>query len=589
MPKPKRQPAKPPADSVSVVAAASVAPDAAADRSRLPGVVSVLYGAWWVVCTGALVVLIGLRWLRYSSWSETPAINDFLREAMIIDAQSFLWAWVFSTVKARTVLLAVVIVVVCLHRRLRDHLVTRTSRVWRLRRVPVALLLGAMVWLHYGFDVNPTIAAFGFGSLALLTVAELPPVAARLRGWRALIPFGVCAAVGVVMAGDVVDSLTLVVWTGLLVASHFFASQIAATHLGLLRTAAMIPMNVLSVALPLWMPMHAGNLFADGHAYAFCEAPGRETIYASMPVCDSVQVGWETCRDGRIVEYDARTLEPVASHRFLSPEFYGRLEYMICLRDEVLVAMQGTVQNGRSLRQSVMSFPIDAPEKFVPVVAAGYGIAMAYDEAHQAVFFVGEFNNALVRWDLRTRQLDESPSRHFLNPWRHPFSLEGFSGSSMLYTETIDPGRNLMYLTELMHARYAYAVDLDSVQPVARYDVASGGAMGLTVDPERNRLYVSSLWGLEVIDLAAGRVIERLRLGLGNRPVVIDRARNRLYLSSMVEGKLRVFDRDTLELLDQIPIGIGSRFAYLTKDGDRLLASSTKAQYWWDPDTLAAP
>ncbi|HMC68289.1 MAG TPA: hypothetical protein VKJ07_03965, partial [Mycobacteriales bacterium] len=99
-----------------------------------------------------MVVLIGLRWLRYSSWSTTPVLNDLLREAMVIEAQTFLWAWVFGTVKGPTVLRALVIVAVCLNRRFREQLVICVDGVWRLRRLPVVLLLGAMVWLHYGFD-----------------------------------------------------------------------------------------------------------------------------------------------------------------------------------------------------------------------------------------------------------------------------------------------------------------------------------------------------------------------------------------------------------------------------------------------------
>jgi hypothetical protein len=579
VPKTKRQRAKPPADAAAARAATTGA--------TLAGV---LHAAWWAVCVGALIALIGLRWLRYSSWSAAPAINDFLREAMIVDAQTFLWAWVFSTVKARTVVLAVAIVIVCLHRRLREHLVTRADGVWRLRRLPVAILLGIMVWLHYGFDINPTVGAVGAASLVLLTAVERPGIASRLPRPLALVAYGLVIAGGLLAAGDAVDRLTIVVWAALLLASHALASRIAPVHLALLRTAALIPMNILPAALPLVAPMHGGNHFGDGHAYAFCEVPGRATVYATMPVCDSVQVGWDTCRDGRVVEYDARTLQPVATHRFFSPDFYGRLEYMVCLEDEVQVSVQGTVQNGRFLRQSALSFPVDAPEKFTPVAAGpGYGIAIAYDEAHDAMFYTGEFNNSVVRHDRRTGQLDDSLSRNFLNPWWHQLSLERFTGSSTLYNDSIHPGRNRIYMTEFMHGRYAYAVDLDSLQPVARYDVASGGAMGITVDAERDRLFVSSLWGLEVFDLATERLILRMRTGLGNRPIVVDRARNRLYLSSMVEGKIRILDRDTLEVIDQIPIGIGSRFAYLTRDGDRLLASSANAQYWWDADALALP
>ena len=76
-----------------------------------PRLVRGLYNVWCGACLTALVVLIGLRWLRYSSWSTTPVLNDLLREAMVIEAQTFLWAWVFGTVKGATVLRALVIVV----------------------------------------------------------------------------------------------------------------------------------------------------------------------------------------------------------------------------------------------------------------------------------------------------------------------------------------------------------------------------------------------------------------------------------------------------------------------------------------------
>jgi DNA-binding beta-propeller fold protein YncE len=146
-----------------------------------------------------------------------------------------------------------------------------------------------------------------------------------------------------------------------------------------------------------------------------------------------------------------------------------------------------------------------------------------------------------------------------------------------------------MYLVDWMQGRYAYALDLTTLRVVDRYDVGGGGSMGVAVDPERDRLYVSSMWGLEVFDLATDTLIARKRTGLGNRPVIVDTARNRLYLSSMVEGKIRVLDRDTLEVIGQVPIGFGSRYAHLSLDGKYLFASSASAYYYWDADTLAHP
>ncbi len=579
MPKKKPQPAKP------RVEAPARTPDV---RPALQGIATVAYVAWCALCVGLLVLLIGSRWLRYSSWSEAPVVNDLLREVMVFDAQMFLWAWAFSTVKGQGVVEAAVIVAVCLHRRLLDHLVSRDHGVWRLRRPAVAILLGVMVWFHYAFDVNPTVALFGVAALIVLTVAEHPRLAARAPRALPLVLVVAVVLIGVLSAGDATDRVTIVVWGAALLATHAIVSHVAGVHLALVRTAGMIPLSMLAVTLPLVAPMHGGTRFADGHAYAFCEVPGRPTVYASMPVCGSVLIGWEECQDGRIMEYDAATMQPVATHRFFSPLFNGRLESLLCLKDEVQVAIQGTRLDRHYLRQSTMSFPVDAPEKFTPVVAGpGYGIAFAYDEPRQAIYYVAEFSNAVVRKDLRTGQSENISSDALLNRWWNPLSMEGFTGGATIDTGSIHPGRNRVYLTEFQSGRYAYAFDLETQKPVARYDVASGGALGISVDPERDRLFVSSLWGLEVYDLATDRLIRRIRTGLGNRPVVIDRARNRLYVSSMVEGKIRVFDRDTLELIGQIPIGMGSRYAYLTRAGDRLIASSMTAQFWWNPDDVA--
>ena len=56
-------------------------------------------------------------------------------------------------------------------------------------------------------------------------------------------------------------------------------------------------------------------------------------------------------------------------------------------------------------------------------------------------------------------------------------------------------------------------------------------------------------WQRSGLALAAtGAVVARgvPTSGVGNRPVIVDAPRNRLYVSSMVEGKIRILDRDTL-------------------------------------------
>ena len=122
---------------------------------------------------------------------------------------------------------------------------------------------------------------------------------------------------------------------------------------------------------------------------------------------------------------------------------------------------------------------------------------------------------------------------------------------------------------------------------MARYEVQNGGALGTSVDVERDRLFVAGLWGMEVFDLASGRLVARKRLGFVNRPPVIDTVRDRLYVSSTLDGTIRVLDRDSLEWIGELPIGLGVRHAYLSLDGTRLFASSLLAHYAWDPDRLA--
>ena len=287
-----------------------------------------------------------------------------------------------------------------------------------------------------------------------------------------------------------------------------------------------------------------------------------------------------------VVEYDLTRMQRVAEHRFFSPEFYGRLEVMACVPDEVHVGVQGSFLHGRPLIQSVMAFSAADPRSFTPALVTGLGVQIAYDEAHDALFYAGEFTNGVVRYDRRSGRFDDSASPGFLHHWYKPVSLALETGSLVLHTTSVHPARNRLYLAEWMQGRYAYALDLTTLQVVARYDVGGGGALGISVDPERDRLFVSSVWGIEVFDLATDTLIARKRIGLGNRPVVVDARRNRLYVSSTVEGKIRILDRDTFETVGQIPTGIGPRYSYLSKDGRYLFGSSVAAHYYWDLDAL---
>lgn len=551
---------------------------AARPRRLIDGV----HRVWWVIALAALGALVGVRFLRYAGGA---AERPWLDAAMVVDGQAFLWLWAYSRLKVRMVVAALAILVVARHRRFVAGFVARTPAGFRLRPAAVSTLLGALLAVHYLLDLNPTVATVAACTLVLLWIGERLGATGVVAagGWA------VVAVLALAVAGDVMDRIAIAVWLGGLLASHaLLSTRLPARDLLLLRAAAVPVVNLVPAVLPLLVGVAGGVRLGDGLAYSFCERPSGGSLYAAVPVCDSVRRDFEDCRGSRVVEYDPETLTPVAAHDFFSPDFYGRLELLLCLDDEVQVAVQGSVWQGKPLTMSVLRFPADAPERFTPVfLADGFGATMAWDRTHDAVFYSTEFTNHVVRWDRRSNTFDDSASRDLVQIGHEPVTLEEYTGSYALHTNSVDPTRNRIYLADWMQGRHAYAVDLDTRRVVARYVVGGGGSLGLTVDPERGRLYVSSLWGLDVVDLASGRVVARKRSGLGNRPVLIDAARNRLYLGSTVEGKIRILDRDTLATLGQIPVGVGSRYPYLSRDGRRLFASSVAAH--WAVETATLP
>ncbi len=531
-----------------------------------------------------LAALLGARWLHYALPSGWTALDAWLAEIMVLDGQTFLWVWAYGRLKVRIIVAVLLVVVVALHRRLLGALVAREGASWRLRPRTVSLLLGLLLALHFVLDVNPTIAVVCALSLVVAACLDVGRPSARV----ALAVWLVVLGAGVALADDVADRATIVVWAACLAAIHRgLGSRFGAPDLALLRGVLVLPMNLLPAVLPLVLPLHAGTRLGDGLAYSFCEVPGRPTLYAAVPVCDSVRRDWADCEGARVVEYDLATLAPVASHRFFSPDFYGRLELLLCLDDEVQVTVQGSVYQGKPLVMSVASFPVAAPEQVTPVfVADGLGATMAWDPVRDQTFYSTEFTNLLVRYDRATRQFAHTTSPELGRRWYEPVTLEAYSGSFALNSESIDRERNRIYVADWMRGRFARGVDLTTLQVVARYDAGGGGSLGIAMDRERDRLFVSSLWGIEVFDLDTGGLIARKRLGLGNRPVIVDAARNRLYVGSTVEGKIRILDRDTFAVLGQIPIGIGSRYPHLARDGRWLFASSVAAHYSFAVDAL---
>jgi hypothetical protein len=254
-----------------------------------------LHAAWDGACVVAILLLVGARWLRYSRWSELPGLDGLTRELMVLDAQAFLWPWVYSTMKLRIVLLALVVLVVGFHRRLLPHLVARVDGTWRLTPLAVSSLLGAMLWFQYLFDSNLTMAVVCASSLVLVWLAEHARVAARLPRNLLLAVWLAFFGAWLVAAGDPVERVAIAAW------------RRAARQPSLARRSRPPPRpgprRLAAIGREPFLPAPARHAAARRHAprndlaYDFCEVPGRDSV-RHRPRVRSVLAGYEDCRTG---------------------------------------------------------------------------------------------------------------------------------------------------------------------------------------------------------------------------------------------------------------------------------------------------
>jgi hypothetical protein len=387
---------------------------------------------------------------------------------------------------------------------------------------------------------------------------------------------------------DLADRATLVLWcAALLLSSQLLGKTVRRFDLRIIMLMAIIPANLFSSVLPLLVPFHGGSLLAGGQGYDFCEIEHPKGLLVSIPACTSIsdwRFGYDDCRAGRIASYDPETFEPNGEFRFWSDEYFGRLEQLVCLDDEVHVAVQQTYLQGERRLQTALSFSPASPKGFRPLAGGdGVGASIAYDARRDAVFYTAEFTNKIVRVDRKTGRRNTEVGDG-LQRSKEITLLSGIkmSGSLAVNDNSIHPGRDRLYVADWLHGKFVHAIDLETLRPTQRFGAYGGGSLGVTVDIERDRLLVSTIWGLEIFDLETNALLLRKRLGLFNRPPVIDQLRNRIYISSTVEGKIRVLDRDTYEVIGQIPIGMGPRHLYLSHDGKRLFGSTIRAHYYWD-------
>ena len=533
---------------------------------------------WLLLCAAGAGALIGARALHYLDLPLPDSVDRVLDRLMQAGLHStFLFGMLLQPSTFRMVLLLLALLLLCL----RPRWFVRRREEGRLATMPwlYALMCTGLALGNIGLDMNPWVALGCAGSAALALAPHrlysrgvaAALVAAFLAGWTALSPTS-ADAVAVVAWGVVLALLALVRRRWLTARDVFW-----------LGAFLSVITQIGASAVPIFRPRHGGTLLGPGMAYGFCEQGTRGRLYAAVPGLAKNQF-----RDGHIVEYDAAGLTKLRDLRLFDEQFHGRFMLLLCLPDTIQAAMAQTWIAGRFQGENVMEFRIDDPgdakrSLFGPIM----GQQILWDERRDAVFYSSEWSNWIFRLDRRTGELDRNVNAGLV-PGRSTWLYMGRITGSLAMAPTAHRSRDSFFVGHWLTGSTVYEIDLGRLALRRQFEPRNGCIAELAVDEEYDRLFATSLWGVDVIDLRTGRVARRIRTGTGARTPAIDRQNGLVYVSTTVEGRLRAFDRATLAPVGVVAIGYGTRRPLVSAASGRLFGSNESAYYWWGAATLAA-
>lgn len=425
---------------------------------------------------------------------------------------------------------------------------------------------------HLGLDVDPDLTLICLSGAVLLRPefwSTMRRLWNPLGGRWAILVWSFVAWLWWILADNSAVVVAAIVWAILLLLVARWPGRVLSLRdRFLLALLCIPPVQLFAAILPLPFTLHDGRELGDGMAYSFCEAKAEHRLFAAVPGCSPNQP--EKCRErGRVDEFDARTLELRAQHRFFSSSFTGRLEQIACLEDRVQVGMDFTIVDGQELVQNLLEFRLDDPGDFTPnALGDASGDGIAYDRRRGVVYYRSD-KDRLIRRDLKTGEIDRQVGA-------------ALAGLPPVTDIMVHERRDSLFLLSFYGS--VLELDLKTLERRARYPILSGWEF--TIDEELDRLYVAGTWGLEVVDLRSGEIVHRARAGLGVRRPAIDRRNDLLYVPSTAAGRLQVFDRPRLELLGTIPLGVGVRFPFVSEHG-YVLSTSESGYYSWKADDLA--
>jgi hypothetical protein len=538
-----------------------------------------VFRAWLLLCVAGAGSLIGARALHYLDLPLPDAVDRVLDRLMQAGLHSsFLFGMMLlqpSTIRTIVVLVTPVALL------LRPRWFVRRQEEGRLATMPwlYALMCTGLAMGHIGLDMNPWVAlgCAGSGALALARRRLRSPavaagvVAVFVAAWAALSP-------------TTADAVAIVAWGGVLALLALLQSRwLIARDVFWLGAFLSVITQIGASAVPIFRPRHGGTLLGQGMAYGFCEQRERGTVYAAVPGLARNQF-----RDGHIVEYDAARLTKLRDLSLFDKDFHGRFMLLLCLPDVIQAAMAQTWIGDRFQGENVMEFRIDDPREVKRSLwGVGMGQQILWDDTRDAVFYSSEWSNRIYRYDRRTGEVNRKVNVGVI-PDRPTWLYLGTITGSLAMAPTPHHGRDSFYVGHWLTGSRVYEIDLGRLVLRRRFEPRSGCIAELAVDEEYDRLFATSLWGVDVIDLKTGRVARRIRTGTGARTPAIDRQNGLVYVSTTIEGRLRAFDRATLQPVGVVDIGAGARRALVSAATGRLFATNDEDYFWWDAAALAA-
>jgi hypothetical protein len=438
----------------------------------------------------------------------------------------------------------------------------------KLRFLPNLIIILLLILGNLFIDINPFLTIISLLSIPLFLLAKKSKRFV-LFSLFLFLPF----------SHDLMDFFAVVLWIFILYFPFKKIKRFSNKDLVVILFVLSLIPQAFSSLIPIFFNFHKGIKLGEGMAYFFCQSPKNRHIFASISHCPTFQPGnekeFENCKNGKIIEY-GENLEKITDHNFFTSNFYGRVEGLICLPESLIIGVTNLkTKNFFYNSMGLEYFPDKKGEPTILKIKDRLGGNGAiYDPINNALFTFSEDAKHVYRWDLKTGKWDFEIAKY----WDVGPLIVGVDG---IYFK-----RKSLFAGEFLGGEKTIEFSSKNFEILNYYSSPDGAITGITVDNKLDRVIISGFWGFSVIDLISKKVLKKIRTGFLPRAAVIDEKNNLVFIASTLDGKIRVFNRESYTLIKTIPVGFGVRNLLVEKLGKNLLFGNNKDHYFLPINSL---